>query len=90
MQATADADVLDQMLDPVARCLTPDAARRLVALRAAPEIQSRIDSLAAKANSGELTPDDRAKYSSYVEALDFIAILQAKARALLADSGTND
>src|SRR6185503_10938101 len=36
---------LDRLLDPVGRCLTPEVARRLVALRAEPELQARVDLL---------------------------------------------
>ena len=86
MQAVADRDLLEQMLDPVAQCLTPEAARRLAGVRIAPDVQARIDALAAKANEGELSPEERAAYGAYVEAIDFIAVLQSKARAMLADS----
>lgn len=86
MQAIADSDILDQMLDPVAQCLTTEAARRLVSVRITPDVQARIDALAAKANEGELSPEERAAYAAYVEAIDFVAVLQSKARAMLADS----
>ena len=77
--------VLDRLLDPLGRCLTPEVARRLVQLRADPEAQARIDELADKCNDGRLSPEERAEYETYVWAGNFIAILQAKARALLAD-----
>lgn len=76
--------VFDRILDPVSRCLTPEVARRLVKLRADPDVQARIDELADKCNEGELTTAERAEYDAYVSAIDFIAILQAKARELLA------
>ena len=75
--------VLDRLLDPVARSLTPETARALVALRADPETQARIDELADKCNEGRLTPAEREEYETAVQASTFIAILQAKARALL-------
>jgi len=66
--------------------LTPDVARNLVKLRLDAKTQARIDRLAQRCNEGKLTPKERAQYAAYVSAIDFVAILQAKARALLADS----
>jgi DICT domain-containing protein len=75
---------LDRVLDPVSRCLTPEVARRIVELRADPELQKRVDMLADRSAEGQLTPEERAEYETYVRASRFIAILQAKARKLLA------
>ena len=44
---------------------------------------ARIDKLARKCNEGELSDMERREYESYVHAIDFSAILQAKARILL-------
>ena len=82
--ATAPAPVLDRLLDSVSRCLTPGVARRLVKLRADPIVQARVAELAEKCNEGQLTGEERAEYEAFVSAGTFIAILQAKARALLA------
>ena len=79
---------LDRILDPVARCLTPDVARQVVELRPDPSAQSRIDELAAKANDGSLTPAERVEYAGYVEAIDVVSILQAKARKMLGSQAT--
>jgi hypothetical protein len=79
--------VLDRMLDPVGRCLTPDSARQLVALRADPTDQARIDELADKSTEGQLSPEERAEYEFYIAANNVIAILQAKARRVLAGNG---
>ena len=83
MAPTPDSPVLDRLLDPVARSLTPETARTLVALRADREVQARIDELADKCNEGQLTPAEREEYETAVHASTFIAILQAKARAIL-------
>jgi len=85
--ATALHTPLDRLLDPFAKCLTPDVARRFVELRADPETQARIDELAAKANEGNLSPAERIEYEGYVEAIDVVSVLQAKARKLLALRG---
>ena len=71
--------MLDRLLDPVGRCLGPDAARRLVELRADPETQRRVDYLAGRANDGLLTDDERGEYEAFVSAAGLIAVLQAGA-----------
>jgi hypothetical protein len=76
--------VLDRLLDPLARSLTPAAARALVEFRADADTQARIAELAAKCNEGQLTAKERAEYETFVRAIDLIAILQSKARRLLA------
>ena len=81
--ATHENTILDEVLEPVARCFTPDVARQIIELRADPALQTRLDSLTGKANEGELTENDREQYEAYVEAIDIIAILQAKARKML-------
>jgi hypothetical protein len=43
----------------------------------------QIDALAAKCNEGELTEAEQREYGAYVEALDLIGLIQAKARAIL-------
>ena len=78
----ADA-VLDRFLEPVQQCLTAEQARKLVDFRADHATQAHIDELARKANEGTLTEKERAEYEGFVEAGDFIALLQAKARRIL-------
>ena len=74
---------LDRLLDPVAKCLTLEVAQRLAEVRPDPLTQARIDELASKANEGNLAPAEQAEYHGYVEAIDIVSILQAKARKLL-------
>lgn len=83
MSQTPDDTILDRLLEPVTRCLTPEAARQLVALRADPQFQERLDLLADRCTEGLLTADEREEYETYVRAIHIIAILQAKARKLL-------
>jgi hypothetical protein len=42
-----------------------------------------MQELAAKANDGRLTPEERVEYESYVDAVDVIGVLQLQARAFL-------
>ena len=76
--------VLERLLAPVSRCLNVEAARKLVRIKADAKAQARVSELARKCNEGELTPRERVEYERYVTAGNLIAILQAKARLLLA------
>ena len=80
---TLDIPVLNRLLDPLGQLLSPEVARRLVDYRFDAKLQTRIDKLARKCNEGQLTDCERCEYETYVQTLDFIAILQAKARSLL-------
>ncbi|HKI33504.1 MAG TPA: hypothetical protein VKA46_16740 [Gemmataceae bacterium] len=80
---TTELRTLDQLLDPVRACLTPEVATRIAALRADPTTQAELDLLAEKNAEGQLTPEERAKYEALVRAGNLIAVLQAKARSVL-------
>lgn len=80
---TLDAPVLNLLLDPLGEILSPEVARKLVNYRFNGKAQARIDKLARKCNEGQLTDGERREYETYVFTIDFIAILQAQARALL-------
>jgi hypothetical protein len=73
-------------MEPVTQCLTPESARQLVAVRADPAVQERIDYLADRSTEGQLTADERAEYETYVSFIDFISLLQAKARRIVAEN----
>jgi hypothetical protein len=75
--------VLDRLLDPLGRCLTPDAARKIIDLRADTTVQQRVDELADKSTAGTLTAEERGEYEAYVAAGTLVAVLQSKARAFL-------
>ena len=78
-------EVADRMLQPVTACLTPDVARRIIEARLDAETQAMIDDLAQKANRGTLTVEEREKYAEFVEYIDLLGIIKAKARVLLQD-----
>lgn len=84
MNRRSGTAVLERLLAPVTRSLNVEAARKLVRLKADARTRARVDELARKCNEGELTPQERAEYERYVAAGNLIAILQAKARLLLA------
>jgi hypothetical protein len=85
METSADAIVLEKILDPLTNALTPDLARKIVDLRADAEIQALIDNLGDKANEGTLTEAERRQYEIYVRAGTLVSILQAKARKLISN-----
>jgi len=87
MQNGATIAVLDEILEPVTNALSRDVAQALVNIRAGEAAQARIADLAGKCNEGLLTPAEQSEYESYVQAVDLVSVLQAKARAWLAQHG---
>ena len=47
-----ETNVLDQLIEPFAECLTVEAARKIVAMKADDASQRYVDGLADKANQG--------------------------------------
>lgn len=74
------------MLDPLTECLTPEVARRIVALRADETLQARLDELADKNTEGQITPAELREYDAYVHAIGWLTILQSRARRYLAQA----
>lgn len=72
--------VLDRLLDPIADCLTAESADKIARLSVDPSVQRRLDELADKASAGTLSESERSEYTEFVEAIDLVAIIQAKAR----------
>jgi len=71
--------VLDGLLDPLTRCFDAESARRVSELRIDPALQSRIDSLAERANEGVLSEEEQAEYEAFINVGDLIAVLKLKA-----------
>lgn len=74
---------LDLYLDPLTEAFSPEVAQRIVNLRASQEVQARAGQLAEKSNLGTLSVEEEAEYKDFVDAVDIIGILQAKARKYL-------
>lgn len=87
MNSSMNSIAFDRATDPVFRILSRDQALQIVDFHADDDLQDRIEELARKANEGELTEEELAEYEGYAQANKFIAVLQAKARRMLA-SGT--
>lgn len=84
MNEVATISYLDRLLDPLTDTFTAEVASAVLGLRADSDTEARIAELRAKANAGTLTPAEDAEYKEFVEAVDLISILQAKARRFLA------
>ena len=84
MSTTATRPAMNELLRPLSRKLTPEFAHTLVGLKADATVQKRVAALAAKANEGTLSAEEKEEYHSYVLAGSMIAYLQAQARLLLA------
>ncbi|MFM8400959.1 MAG: hypothetical protein ACKOAH_24295, partial [Pirellula sp.] len=57
-------------------CLTQEAARKIVAIRADEELQKRVDVLADKANTGTLSETEQFEYDRYLAAFHFVTIIR--------------
>jgi hypothetical protein len=81
-----NSNALDRMLTPLAGCLTPESAQRVLEFQLEAETRSRIDELARKSDEGRLDDAEQAEYLDYVDAIDLIGILQSKARQILTNT----
>ncbi len=75
--------ILDKMLQPAIDEMPLEFARKLLGLHADAELQSRIEELRSKSNLGSITCDEELEYKEFVEAVDIISLLQAKARRII-------
>jgi hypothetical protein len=83
----ATATLLDRIFEPFGEVMTPETAARFVEMRADAEVQRRIDELADKCTEGTLTDEESQEYDAYIQAIDFIGIMQSKARQVLRRHG---
>jgi hypothetical protein len=84
MATTFDTAAFDRRTDAVMQFFTAEQAKALADYHGDEAIQAWIEDLASRSTEGELTDQERAEYEGYVRTNTFIAILQAKARMLLA------
>jgi len=77
--------LLGGLMEPLARCFTPQSAREILAIKSDEPAQLRVAELAERSNAGSLSPEERAEYELFVEVGDLVALLQARARSYLAD-----
>lgn len=80
------APVVERLVAPLGECMTPETARRVLALKADPDLQARVDYLAGRHTEGQLTPDEAAEYHTIVSYGTFLAVLKSKARQFLSQN----
>ena len=80
------ATALHQLFDSVGNCLSLEAASKLRELRVTDELQSQLDVWASQNSEGALGADEREQYESILRALNFVAVLQAKAKRIAEES----
>jgi hypothetical protein len=80
------ATVLDDILEPLSRCLDAESARRLVELHVPETVQERMNHFAELANEGLLTTDQREEYQALINAADIVSILKIKAKRQFPDA----
>jgi hypothetical protein len=85
MPANSAHAAFERVLAAVGQCLDRQSAEALIQLRADREMQGRIEELADKCTEGRLTSEERDEYEALIRVGNFVAILQAKARRLLAE-----
>jgi len=88
MSDASSVDLLNDLLDPLSRCLDADSARRVAEFRVGPAVKERIQVLADKANEGLLSEDERADYEAIINTAEIISILKLKAQRQLKSNGT--
>ena len=73
-------------VNPILQLLLPGREEAVLAAAIAPSLLERIDELASKNTEGNLTPEEREEYASYVRANKFVAILRREAKKLQSES----
>jgi hypothetical protein len=86
MKTAKSEPVLERLVGPLGDCLTPESARRLLALKSDSKLQALVDDSATRHTEGKLTAAEESDYGRYVSCATFIAILKSKARQLFAAS----
>ncbi|MGB7159783.1 MAG: hypothetical protein WBD40_17080 [Tepidisphaeraceae bacterium] len=81
--STSVATLLDRVLATWAQGLTRDSAEQVLRFQLDPETQRRVDQLADGAAEGALSESELDEYDEFVEAIDLLGILKAKAREAL-------
>ena len=73
---------LHELFDSVGNCLSLEAASKLRALRVSDELQAQLDLWADANMAGRLGSDERQQYEAILRAINFVSVLQAKAKRM--------
>jgi len=88
MKDASPLDVLNDLLDPLSRCLDAESAQRVAEFRVGPGVEEKIRVLAERAKDGLLNEEERADYEAIVNTADIISILKLKAQRHLKSNGS--
>jgi hypothetical protein len=83
MPTTPEMTAFERGVRPILQLVFPDKAEAVLNFRPDPQLRTRIEELACKANEGQLNAAEHAEYEGYVRANKFIAVLQRQARQLI-------
>ena len=83
MNAPTTLRLSEHVLNKAASCFDRPTLEALASLRLDPDVLSRVDELAAKANEGLLTEEERGDYRAYIETSEFLGLVQLRARQRL-------
>ncbi len=75
---------IENLIGPLAECLDPEAARRIVKLKIDPQVKARIEYLVSQAEKDKLTFEEETEYNSLMTFGMFVTVLKSKARLQLA------
>lgn len=74
--------IIDDILQPLTQSLTPESAAVLAGFKVSEPVRRRVSELAAKANEGTLTDEERAEYETHLQYASVLNVIKAKAKAV--------
>ncbi len=86
MPTITEAEILEEILASKKPSLTPEAARSLLSLKFSREATKQIRRLLRKNNQGRITPEERITLQNYLRVGQFLDLLQARTKLLLAQT----
>ena len=81
---TGEAAIWARLIESQPKELTPETARYLLALQFNENDQARMQELADRSQAGTLSEDDVREFDSYLHIGNLLAVMQSKARLVLA------
>lgn len=83
MRNDALLELPEELINGFAQCLDRESLSALANFQLPTHAQARLDALAERANLGALTPDERSEYEAFINASEFFAQAQLRARVKL-------
>lgn len=80
-----ESEILEQVLQPDAAGMSPDAARSLLRFQFNSAAIARMNELAEKNRQGSIAPSERDLLESYLRVGNILNLIHAKARCALAE-----